>query len=292
MGIKVSESSRECQNKRLKIKERGQQMKQVAVQGTGLSPWEAKVLVESIEEVYFSDADLKEIGCGRMRYSCVSSKEGAGKPLVDCEMATVTLTMMDPEDDEELPLDRRQGSIARRQRKIVRIADEAREQGGLLTQEDLAALLLSDVRTVRRDIGDLRERGIEVATRGQQKDIGPGVTHRGKAVQLWLEGKEPADVARAINHSLGAVENYLEKFKRVAYLRRKHFDDYETALTIGISVNSVKTYAGIYESMKHSSFFASRMKEIELVGEQHYLAQDEKKDLALSKDTRKGGKSQ
>lgn len=292
MGIKISESRRECQNKRLKIKERGQQMKQVAVQGTGLSPWEAKVLVESIEEVYFRDADLKGVGCGKMRYSCVSGKEGAGKPLADCEMATVTLTMMDPEDDEELPIDRRKGSIARRQRKIVRITDEAREQGGLLTQEDLARLLLSDVRTVRRDIGDLRGRGIEVATRGQQKDIGPGVTHRGKAVQMWLEGKDPADVARAINHSLGAVENYLEKFKRVAYLRRKHFDDYETALTIGISVNSVKTYVEIYESMKHTSFFSSRMDEIELVGEQHYLSQDEKKDSALSNDTRKGGKSQ
>lgn len=290
MGVKISQSSRECQNKRLKIKERGQQMKQLAVHGTGLSPWEAKVLVQSIEEVYFADPDLKEIGCGKMRYSCVSRKEGAGKPLAECGMATVTLTMMDPEDEEDLPLESRRGSIARRQRKIVRITEEAREQGGLLTQEDLAALLYSDVRTIRRDIADLRGLGIEVATRGQQKDIGPGVTHRGKAVQLWLEGKEPPEVARAINHSLGAVENYLEKFKRVAYLRRKHFDDYETALTIGASVSSVKTYVGIYESMTASPFFSSRMVEMELVGEQHYFAQDEKKDLASSKGTRKEGR--
>ncbi len=290
MAVIVSQSNRESQNKRLKIKERGQQMKQLAVQGTGLSHWEAKVLVESIEDVYFSDPELKEIGCGKMRYSCVSSREGAGKPLSECVMTTVTLTMMSPEDEEDLPLESRQGSIARRQRKIVRITDEAREQGGLLTQEDLAALLNSDVRTIRRDIASLRVLGIEVSTRGQQKDIGPGVTHRGIAVRHWLEGKEPVDVARAINHSLGAVENYLEKFKRVAYLRRKHFSDYEIALAIGVSVAAVKTYLGIYESMSGSPFFSARMGEIELVGEQHYFAQDEKKDSASSNATFKEGR--
>jgi len=279
MGIKVSPSSPESQARRLKIKTLGQQMKRVAVNGAGLSPWEADVLVESIDEVYFSDPELQDLKVGQLKYSCVAAEEGPGKPLSQCTMVTVLLTLFADEDNDELPLHGKQGSVCTRRRRIMRLSEEAREQGGLLTQEDLGRLLMSDVRTIRTDIAALRNEGIVVATRGQQKDIGPGVSHRGLAIRHWLEGKEPVEVARAINHSLGAVENYLEKFKRVAYLRRKNFDDFQIALTVGISVAAVKTFVEIYHEFKHKSFFSARLAEIELVGEQHYLACDEKKDL-------------
>lgn len=278
MSVKVAPSSPECQSRRLKIKSLAQHMERVAVSGAGLSPWEAKVLVQSIDEVYFSDPDLQELKCGQTRYSCVSASEGPGKPLSECSLVTVTLTLVDPQDREGLPESGKQGSVGRRRRKILRMTEEAREQGGLLTQEDLAELLDSDVRTIRRDIADIRSTGIVTATRGQQKDIGPGVSHRGVAIRKWLEGKEPVELARAINHSIGAVENYLEKFKRVAFLRRKGFDDYQTALTVGMSLASVKTFVAIYECSKNLPFFSSRLAEIEIVGSQNYLAQDEKKD--------------
>ena len=128
-----------------------------------------------------------------------------------------------------------------------------------------------------------------MATRGQQKDIGPGVTHRGLAVRLWLEGKEPVEVARGIHHSIGAVESYLEKFKRVAYLRRKGFDDYQIALTVGMSVASVKTFVEIYSESKDRPFFRTRLDEIELVGEKHYFAEDEKKDSTSLNASSSGG---
>ena len=89
---------------------------------------------------------------------------------------------------------------------MMRICDEAREQGGLLSQEDLGELLMCDVRTVRRDVAALRKSGVVLPTRGTVKDIGPGVTHKGIAVRLWLEGKEPTEVARHIHHSLKATE--------------------------------------------------------------------------------------
>ncbi len=127
-------------------------MKRVAVEGAGLSPWEAEVLIDSIDEVYFSDPDLKELSCGQTRYSCVSADEGPGKPLSACSMATVTLTLIDPEDRAGLPGEGKQDSVHMRRRKLQRLTEEAREQGGLLTQEDLAALLSTDVRTIRRDV--------------------------------------------------------------------------------------------------------------------------------------------
>jgi DNA-binding MarR family transcriptional regulator len=201
------------------------------------------------------------------------------------------LTLFDPKDQGQLDYNKKRASIALRQRRLMRIADEAREQGGLLCQEDMAEILMCDVRTIRRDIESLRKREIIVATRGQVRDIGPGVTHRGIAVRLWLEGKEPVEIARHINHSIAAVENYIEKFKRVAYLRGKNFDDYQSALTIGISVSAVKTFVELYTQYQNKSFFKQRMDEIELVGSQYYVVQDEKKDSTLPSGIYSGGMS-
>ena len=289
--IRLAHNNRECQEHRLKIKTLNQQMQNVAVRGAGLSPWESKVLVEMIEQVYFADPALRQASDGQLKYSCIAVNEPAGKKIEDCQMVTVLLTLFDPKDQGQLAYNGKQASIALRQRRLTRITDQAREQGGLLSQEDLAEILMCDVRTIRRDIEALRQRGIVVATRGQVRDIGPGVTHRGIAVRLWLEGKEPVEIATHINHSIAAVENYIDKFKRVAYLRRKSFDDYQSALTTGISVKAVKTFVELYKQYQHKPFFKQRIDEIELVGSQYYIAQDEKKDSISSSDTYKGGMS-
>ena len=60
MGLQNS-SSHENQVRRQSIKTISQQMKQIAVAGTGISPWEADVLVQSIEDVYFSNIDLRDL---------------------------------------------------------------------------------------------------------------------------------------------------------------------------------------------------------------------------------------
>jgi DNA-binding CsgD family transcriptional regulator len=232
-------------------------MQNVAVHGTGLSPWEAKVLVEAIEEVYFADPAMRTAAEGQLKYSCVAASEPPGKKIEECRRVTVLLTVLDPNDQGGLEYDKKQASLTLRQRRLTRIADEAREQGGLLSQEDMAEILMCDVRTIRRDIQALRKRDILVATRGQVRDIGPGVTHRGVAVRLWLEGKEPVEIARHINHSIAAV----------------------------------KTFVEWYAQYRDKSFFTQRIDEIELVGSQYYTAQDEKKDSTLPNATYSGGMS-
>ena len=274
---------REAQEQRLKIKTISQQMKNLAVDGTGLSPWEAQILIDMIEEVYFNDPELRQSKYGQLKYSCVSAAEPAGKPIADCQMVTVALTLFDDNDEQELSWQAKDASIEKRRRRILRITEEAREVGGLLTQEDLAKILMCDTRTIRRDIKDLRELDIVVPTRGTVKDIGPGVSHRALAVRLWLEGKEPSEVAMHMKHSLKAVENYLEKFKRVSYLRRKGFTEFEISRTTGMSLSGTRTFLDIFKEFKHKAFFKSRMSEIELVGALHYQVQDEKKESAMLK---------
>jgi DeoR/GlpR family transcriptional regulator of sugar metabolism len=48
------------------------------------------------------------------------------------------------------------GTSGLRKHKILRMASEALDQDGLLTQEDLAVLLCSSRITIRRDIKELK----------------------------------------------------------------------------------------------------------------------------------------
>ncbi len=174
---KRSTSSREAQSQRMAMKRQSARMLTEAMVGAGLSKWEAEALVSSIEEVYFSDPELAPARDGQMRYNCVRSDEGPGKPLSECQKVSVTLTLLHAEDKQGLMGFGDAGGMSAevRQRRIVRMVDEAREQGGLLTQEDLSEILMCDPRTIRRDIKMLKERGFVLPTRGQQQDIGPGV---------------------------------------------------------------------------------------------------------------------
>jgi len=269
--IKRTDNAQAEQARRLRIKTQEQRLTKLAVDGAGLSPWEAEELVKVVAEVYFAEPQDNPIRSGQMFYECAAASEGAGKPLNECKLARVVLTIHEPED---IQIAGKRGANGYRQHCVIRLTEQAREQGGLLTQEDLARLLHCDVRTIRRDVADFRERGVMVATRGQQKDIGPGVTHRGVAIAHWIDGKEPVEVARQINHSLTAVERYLQTFARVVFLQQKQFDCFATALTMGVSVASVKTYQAVYDEHRNRPEFKRRLKEIEIIGGKFYEAQD------------------
>ena len=263
----------EDQARRLELKTQDQRLKVLAVEGTGISPWEAEVLVGVTREVYFAEPDGGPLRTGQVRYECVAVGEGAGKPIKECRLVTVVLTLFEPKED--LMVWHRQGQAVRRKVLVQRLTEEAREQGGLLSQEDLALLLFCDTRTVRRDIQELREQqGIFVATRGQIQDIGPGVSHKGVAIAHWLTGLETVEVARRINHTLHAVERYVHTFCRVVYLVRKGFHPHQIALTIGISSGGVRTFLEIYEAHRKKPEYARRFEEIDLIGATHYEAED------------------
>jgi hypothetical protein len=277
---KRSTSCRDAQAQRIAMKRQSERMRTEAMLGAGITKWEAEALVNTVEEVYFSDPELAPMRDGQVRYSCICGDEGPGKPLSDCRKVSVTLTLLHPEDKKELRGFSDKGGMSAevRQRRLVRLVEEAREQGGLLTQEDLSEILTCDPRTIRRDIKDLKQRGFELPTRGQQQDIGPGVSHRAQAVEKWLEGKEPVEIARLIRHSVASVENYLEKFKRVAWLSRdKNFNAFEIALTVGMSVFSTQIYLDLCAQYGDTPQLTRRLQDIQAVGQAFYTAQDEKK---------------
>jgi hypothetical protein len=277
---------------RQKIKTQDERLMTEAIHGAGISGWEAEVLVDVVKSVYFSDSnDLNKLRSGQMPYECVAASEGHGKPLKECKKVTVVLTIHERDD---IDLGAQKGLDELRKIKVQRLTEEAREQGGLLTQEDLATLLSCDVRTIRRAVKKLKEEhGICVATRGQQKDIGPSVSHKGIAIKQWLEGKEPNEVALNINHSLTAIERYLQHFARVVFLKRQRFQRLEIAYTIGISLPVVDSYLEIYETYRTKKGCRFRWDELDVIGQQYCEALDfEKKGSTQRRKSKKDGRKQ
>ena len=283
MGIQTA-TKYESQSHRLKFKTLTQQLKQDAVQGTGMSPWEAEVLSEMLEDVFMQDDELRSILPGQIHYSCVSDSEPAGRPLKDCAMKQVKLTLFHSELDHQ-GLGQVNGKTRIqliRWRRMMRICDEARDQGGLLTHEDLSILLMCNVKTIGRDSKALKEAGMILPTRGQQKDIGPGLTHRELITEKWLEGMEETQICTAVKHSMKAVENYLQTFKRVVFLRvGKKFTDHEIAVVTGSSQRLVKQHLQTYEKFKNYGIAEHRLAEIKLDGSEYYRESGEKKDSSV-----------
>ena len=211
-----------------------------------------------------------------MIWTAVDLNEPPGKALKHCKLRRITLTYINPREDTEVR--REYGPSAKRQQQILRMSCEAKDQQALLTQEDLAEILGSDVRTIRRDIHELNQQQICVPTRGQQKDIGPGVTHRVKAVLLFLQDKEPLEIARSLKHSLTAVERYIDTFCRVVYCQRKFRDTLKTAMVIGVSMASVNTYLDLHGEACEDPAYRQRISEIEERGRIYYKALDFKKN--------------
>ena len=119
-------------------------------------------------------------------------------------------------EDEEVK--QKQGVEAQRQGRVLRILDEALEQGGVLTQEDLARALGVTRRTIIRDVKTLKTEGHLIHTRGQLKGVGRGQTHKAKIIELWLDRESYTKISRWVHHSEQSIKRYVSSFKRIVHL--------------------------------------------------------------------------
>ncbi len=110
--------------------------------GAKCAPFESAAILQTLKVVYPVEAeDLAaqiELGCVRMLV--VAAHEPSGKKLGECQKVSVLLTL-DPPDDDDVRV--HQGVSGLRRVWLLRMTVEAFEQGGLLTQDDLAFRLLN-----------------------------------------------------------------------------------------------------------------------------------------------------
>jgi hypothetical protein len=223
-------------------------------QGYDCPPFVSSAILQTAKSVFSPDQCNPDIlNVGQIKILGISSSEPAGKPLTDCQMKTAVVTLDAGKEDEDIR--NKYGLVALRQVRLSRTAHEAWDQGISLTQEDLAFKLLNcSIRTVRRDLKELAKRGVIVPTRGQQKDIGPGISHRVEIVRLYIERQTYTEIERRMKHSLTAIKRYIVTFSRVAYLTEKSYPTKEIAFFVQISERLAGEYQALYRQYKEDSY--------------------------------------
>jgi hypothetical protein len=221
--------------------------KQLDTQFTKKLPqFEAKAILNAVYETYQPFFDNSgAMKPGQVLFEVVSVENGAQKKLSDCKMVSIVLTL--DAGNEDLDVKARSGVQGLRRHRLQRIANEAFQQGGLLTVEDIANRLLNcGERTLCRDLKVFKEQDIVLPLRSTIRDMGKSITHRALIVKHWLHGKEYSEIARSTNHSIDAVANYIDKFKRVVCLAKNNYEIKTIAFLVKLSPSLTQEYYDLY----------------------------------------------
>ena len=245
---------------RLAQKQLDQQFLGEIINGLQCSPFEAQAILEAVYKVYApyfeTSGTLKP---GQLLFPLVSVEAASNTPLANCEQTTVLLTLDAGEAD--LQIRKKLGITGLRHHRMQRLANEAFQQGGLLTVEDLANRLINcGERTLSRDLSALRAQNIILPLRSTIKDMGRAISHRGLIIEQWLRGKEYEQIAKITHHSIPSVQNYVGKFKRIVALSHQDFDIHAISFLVKISVPLAQQYYKLYHS---TPIVAHRRKELE-----------------------------
>lgn len=175
-----------------------------------LSPKLSEQILLSAKDYLLLDGPLGE---GQIEVILIEWEERSGKRIESLEKRRVKLTI--DSGLEDIQTLREYGRCVLRQTRIQRLCNEALEQQGVLSQEDLARHLGCSVRTIKRDIKEIRSCGIQVITRGVLHSIGRGQTHKVQIINLYLDGHTYSEIKRRTHHSSGSIKRYLESFVKV-----------------------------------------------------------------------------
>lgn len=170
---------------------------------------------------------------------------GHKQRIADSDLVPVLLDVSTAEDVEHR-IDR-VPAPKRLLRKALRLCQQAHEQGGLLSNCDLAELLsTSDQRIARVLTEHERSSNTVVPRRATLHDVGAGTTH--KRIICWkryVDGKDPHIIARETYHSLEAVDRYLGQYDRVRHCSLQGLTPELTAQTLKCSLRLVREYLDI-----------------------------------------------
>jgi hypothetical protein len=213
--------------------------------GYGIPPKVAESIKDMSRTFFLGNKELNSFVSGQLKYEAISVNQHVGVARIKCKTQTVVLTLIDPSDHTKKGADKRRHILER-------ITREAFEQNGLLTQEDLAVILNSDVRTIRRDVKHLSGQKVMLPLRGNIKSIGRGQTHKEIIIELALAKYTFSEISRRTHHCINSIERYLENFCKVTHCYLKNMPRNEISYICGNSDGVVEQYISLYEKHKES----------------------------------------
>lgn len=232
---------------------------QVMREEFNFSPRVSQEVLSAAQEMLVGGASASAVRPGQVRLVVASLKGSFGPRLSETPKVEVTLTIDGGAEDAAVKV--REGSEGERRGRILRVTEEALEQGGVLTQEDVGRALGVSPRTIRRAVRGLKAEGHLVRTRGAVKGVGRGQTHKGRIIEMWLDREGYDKIARWAHHAPQSVKRYISTFVRVVMLHQEGMVEEEIGFVTRASKRLVKEYLALYESAKGVSHRREKLEE-------------------------------
>jgi hypothetical protein len=80
-------------------------------------------------------------------------------------------------------------------------------------------------------------------------EAGRSLSHRQMIVKRWLWGMKFSEISRQTNHSIEAIANYVEKFKRGICLAKDNHEINTIAFLVKISASLAQQYYDLYQTL-------------------------------------------
>lgn len=215
-------------------------------QGYDLSPVEARVLANRIQELVDEQTGLARQQ-GQTTYQAIAVGEPPGKPLRQCRKMPVHLTLT---ADGDAQVWATEGPQALRQLRVHRLTYEALVQGGALSQEDLACILGLSRKTIQRVFALFRHQGQPLPSRGEIQDMGRGVSHKIPVIRRYVQDMSFSRISLSLGgHGISSMARYLRHFALVMILEDRGLTPAQMQSVISISENLIEQYRVLYADL-------------------------------------------
>lgn len=227
-----------------------------------LSPAMLAVITDLVREVMSSVGRGRAVG--QVIHWAVARDEPAGKPLSECQMVPVNLTYWDEADEPKASGNRDANRLSDlKLHRIERFCREAEEAGGYFTYADLSYLLGIHTAAISRMVQQNPDR--RVPLRGSECDIGRGVSHRTKIIELYLQMYSEVEIAQRTGHSFESIEKYIKDFATVLMLSERGLTPMMIRRVTGRSMPLVNAYIELVQKYCDSADYAFRVEHLRRV---------------------------
>lgn len=208
-----------------------------------------KLFVEKIVELnnqYYLKGDF--IRPGQMRWLILKAgqKYSKSKRLKDMQLIPITFTLIKPEDIDDRMEHMKRGKLM--EKVIVRLCNEAKEQGGVITETDIAILLRLAHTGISHYILKYEKETKKVVPRaGTEMDIGKTITHKKLALLNYKKKIPTTENARLIDHTPESVDRYIKDGTRVEKLHEAGYSEWDISFFTGLPGYVVRQYIKLIE---------------------------------------------
>lgn len=214
-------------------------------------PWVIELFVDKLLELvdaYRIARDLLKPGQTVWQAVAVDERPGYRKPMTRTRQVPVTITVVNQNDVTDLRDNVKRTELMKR--ALVRAANDAYAQGGVLTCTDLSVLFHHGHSRIAELIREYEaETGEVVPRRGNIHDMGRTVSHKRIICRkAYLEGKLTHVIARETFHSPEAVDHYILGLARVYFATvRRGMTPEETAFATQQPLYIVQQYIDLIQ---------------------------------------------